>query len=279
MARQSTNNNNKTITEENRDFLGVWFPCELWLDTNLPIMERCFLVEITSLNKKKAGCFASNRHFSRMFGLSIVRVSQIISALKKKELIAVKIDKQGGNKRRIWPNFKPDLLNKSVIPIKENFNTPIKEKFSSSYEKVYDIESTIESKSKTKNTNGDNKKDFSLEDDLGLELQKLKRKAAMASLKLNEILPCRTNSDRTNHRKIMQFCIDQIHEGELSEDTLEKLKDWAVEAVNSGRKPKALFMAMIKERIGYKPNTGWLLTGSKKISEKIKALKKGVAQL
>ena len=69
-----------------RDFKGVWIPKEVWLDDKLNWMEKLFLVEIDSLDNEN-GCFASNKYFGAFFGLSVSRVSEIISSLQNKGYI------------------------------------------------------------------------------------------------------------------------------------------------------------------------------------------------
>ena len=71
-----------------REFKGVWIPAEIWLNENLTIMEKLFLVEIGSLNGEK-GCYASNEHFSKFFTLSKNRCSEIIKSLESKGLITI----------------------------------------------------------------------------------------------------------------------------------------------------------------------------------------------
>ena len=48
--------------KENRDFKGVWIPKEIWLNTDLSIIEKVLLVEIDSLDNSDRGCFASNEY-------------------------------------------------------------------------------------------------------------------------------------------------------------------------------------------------------------------------
>jgi len=72
----------------NRDFKGIWIPKELWLNTELTMQEKIFLVEIDSLDNEE-GCFASNAYFAEFFQLSKSRVSQIIKSLETKELIII----------------------------------------------------------------------------------------------------------------------------------------------------------------------------------------------
>lgn len=78
-----------------RQFKGVWIPAELWLDHSLSITEKVMMVEIGSLQDPVRGCYASNSHFARFFGLSSSRVSEIISALSAKGLLRVELIRDG----------------------------------------------------------------------------------------------------------------------------------------------------------------------------------------
>lgn len=73
-----------------RDFKGVWIPREIWLDNNLGWSAKLLLVEIDSL-EQNGECFASNEHFAKFFGLSKDRISKLISELKEKGYIEVKL--------------------------------------------------------------------------------------------------------------------------------------------------------------------------------------------
>ncbi len=68
--------------KENRDFKGVWIPKEIWLNTDLSIIEKVLLVEIDSLDNSDRGCFASNEYLANFVQLSEGRVANIISDLK-----------------------------------------------------------------------------------------------------------------------------------------------------------------------------------------------------
>jgi hypothetical protein len=78
----------------NRDFKGVWIPKEIWLDKNLTLQEKCFLVEIDSLDNEN-GCFASNNYFAKFFKLTPQRCSQVINNLIEKKYIIAKYFKKG----------------------------------------------------------------------------------------------------------------------------------------------------------------------------------------
>lgn len=80
-----------------RDFKGIWIPKEIWLNEDLSIMEKLFLIEIDSLDNEE-GCYASNEHFSNFFGLSKNRCTEIIKSLEKKELISIELQREAGKK-------------------------------------------------------------------------------------------------------------------------------------------------------------------------------------
>ena len=77
-----------------RDFKGVWIPKEIWLNRDLSVMEKLFLVEIDSLDNEQ-GCFASNKHFSDFFDISKGRCTQIIKSLEEKGLVSIKHEYKG----------------------------------------------------------------------------------------------------------------------------------------------------------------------------------------
>jgi hypothetical protein len=77
-----------------RDFKGVWIPAEIWLNKELSIMEKLFLVEIDSLDNK-FGCVASNAHFSEFFGITKARCTQIIKSLEAKKLVTIALKRNG----------------------------------------------------------------------------------------------------------------------------------------------------------------------------------------
>ena len=113
--------------EDQRAFRGIWIPKEIWLSKDLTLQEKVFIVEIDSLDNEK-GCFASNKHFSDFFGLSIGRVSQVINSLKKKGYIDIEYIRE--NKEIVERIIK---INKPPYPIKypkegylENDKNPIK---------------------------------------------------------------------------------------------------------------------------------------------------------
>lgn len=112
-----------------RDFKGIWIPKEIWLDQNLKIMEKIFIVEIDSLDNKD-GCFASNSYFAKFFGITPQRCSQIINSLLKKGLIEATYYRDGKqivkrvlNILTTYQGNVKKVLNKSEQPIKKSLTT------------------------------------------------------------------------------------------------------------------------------------------------------------
>jgi hypothetical protein len=108
---------------ENRDFKGIWIPKEIWLSEDLTLQEKVFLVEINSLDGDN-GCYANNEYFSKFFGVSKTRVSEIINSLTKKGYITLQLIPEEGNKRIL-----KTLLKKSLRPSQTFVEDPLKEKF------------------------------------------------------------------------------------------------------------------------------------------------------
>ena len=68
------------MQEENRDFKGVWFPKEIWLNKDLTLFEKAILIEIDSLDKGN-GCYASNEYLVDFCGCSTKTISNSIKKL------------------------------------------------------------------------------------------------------------------------------------------------------------------------------------------------------
>lgn len=107
-----------------RQFQGVWIPAALWLDASLPINEKVMLVELNSLQDPERGCYASNAHFAKFFGLSNSRISELINSLAKKGFVTVELIRKGKQvvERRVRV---VELFGKSNTPSEKAF-TPIR---------------------------------------------------------------------------------------------------------------------------------------------------------
>lgn len=73
-----------------RDFKGIWIPKEIWLSSELSLMEKVLFVEIHSLDNAR-GCFASNRYFAQFFGISERQIRTYIGSLKEKGYVTVTV--------------------------------------------------------------------------------------------------------------------------------------------------------------------------------------------
>ena len=71
------------MTENQRDFKGVWIPKMVWLDERLTALDKVILTEIDSLDQGERGCYASNKHIADFCQCSERKVSESISQLLK----------------------------------------------------------------------------------------------------------------------------------------------------------------------------------------------------
>lgn len=91
-------------------------------DDSLKANEKLLYAEITALSNKNGFCNASNRYFSELYKVNKETVSYWIRSLKEKGYIHVEIERNNKNQitsRKIY------LLQKNIIPITKNHNSPI----------------------------------------------------------------------------------------------------------------------------------------------------------
>jgi len=74
-------------------------------DKSLSSTEKLILAEIYALADKNGVCFPSNRHFSKLLGISENRVSKCLSNLRRKSWIEIEIFPEKGNQRFIIINL------------------------------------------------------------------------------------------------------------------------------------------------------------------------------
>lgn len=70
---------------------GVWIPKDILLNKELNDKEKIVLSIILILSTELNYCFVTNRYLSKILNITINRASKIISSLKEKEYITVKI--------------------------------------------------------------------------------------------------------------------------------------------------------------------------------------------
>ena len=87
---------------------------------DLSAQEKLLFAEITALTNKDGVCFAGNKYFADLYGLSTVTISRQISALEKEGFIKIEYEKSGAKvKKRIITinknvNGKAQTINKNV---------------------------------------------------------------------------------------------------------------------------------------------------------------------
>ena len=69
------------MSDNERDFKGVWIPKIVWLDERLNALDKVILTEIDSLDCGERGCYASNKHIADFCQCSESKVSKAISKL------------------------------------------------------------------------------------------------------------------------------------------------------------------------------------------------------
>lgn len=110
------------MADENRGYYAI-IPANVRYDENLTANAKLLYGEITALCNEKGYCWANNGYFSKLYNVSNVSISKWISELEQKGYI---------NRDIIYKDGTKEILNRYLRivydPIKENFNTPIKEK-------------------------------------------------------------------------------------------------------------------------------------------------------
>lgn len=99
-------------------------PANVRYDKELKLLSRLLYAEITSLCNKEGYCWASNKYFANLYQVSIQTISNCISQLKEKGYIKLEMIYKEGTKEILYRYIRI-----FEYPIKENFNTPIKENF------------------------------------------------------------------------------------------------------------------------------------------------------
>lgn len=84
---------------------GIWIEINILKNEELTLQEKVLLAMIKALDNEK-GCFASNKYFAELLGVSVRRVQEILSSLGEKEYITVEI--KGYNTRTIRINNKEE---------------------------------------------------------------------------------------------------------------------------------------------------------------------------
>ena len=87
---------------------GLWIPAEILLNEELTDKEKLILAMILYLSEETGSCFASNQYIASIVKVTQNRVSKIISALKDKGYISVKLKYKTDSK---------EIEERQIIPI------------------------------------------------------------------------------------------------------------------------------------------------------------------
>ena len=85
--------NNEAVIK--KEWQGVFIPRKIWEEKDLTWTEKLFWAEIKGLDNDD-GCYASNKHFAKVFSLSKTRVSEIINSLIIKKFITAEYIREDG---------------------------------------------------------------------------------------------------------------------------------------------------------------------------------------
>ena len=92
---------------------GLWIPVEILLNKNLSDKEKIILSMILYLSEETKSCFASNKYIASIVNVTANRVSKIISSLKEKQYIKVKLKYKTDSK---------EIEQRQITPIVQNIN-------------------------------------------------------------------------------------------------------------------------------------------------------------
>lgn len=92
---------------------GIWIPAEVLLNENLSDKEKIILAMILYLSEETSSCFASNKYIANIVNVTHERVSKIVSSLRDKGYINVKLNYKLESK---------EIESRQITPIKENIN-------------------------------------------------------------------------------------------------------------------------------------------------------------
>lgn len=92
---------------------GLWIPAEILLNEELTDKEKLILAMILYLSEETSSCFASNKYIANIVNVTADRVSKIISSLRDKNYIKVKLKYKTDSK---------EIEERQILPITENIN-------------------------------------------------------------------------------------------------------------------------------------------------------------
>jgi len=118
-------------------------PAEVRYDTALTPNAKLLYGEITALADKQGNCTASNKYFAQLYNVSTISISKWVNQLAKMGYLSIEFTYKKDSKE-----IEQRVLKICLIPLKENFNTPLKKSLKNSIyinSSIYtnDIDSSI----------------------------------------------------------------------------------------------------------------------------------------
>lgn len=227
----------------NRDFKGIWIPKEVWLNENLTIIEKLFLVEIDSLDNDN-GCYASNKYFSNFFNVSKGRCTQVIKSLERKGLVKITYEREGKEiVRRIIRvvNKLNTLVNILNTPVNK-LNPPSK-KIKQGY-----LENDEENNTKINNTKINNKSEKALSSNL----DSIPHKEIIDYL--NEKAKCNYKYTTNKTRSLIKArCEEGFSIDDFKKVTDIKVAEWENNEMSKYLRPETLFGNKFESYLNQKP--------------------------
>ncbi len=220
-----------------RKFKGIWIPSWLWFNKELTPLEKFFYLEIDSLAATANGCFAGNKHFADLFEVSKKHASVIINNLVQKGWVKTAIDKQKSNRRYMAPLSRKIGLG---YPEKCGGGIPKKTEHNNTNTNVLK-ECTHKNKGII----------FSPDEILALELKKTRRLAVDYEVNLHQILPARTNAERTTYNRLREHLTALYTKGQrdIFNRVINIAKEVRTIEVNNRR---GLFIKKCKKETGFR---------------------------
>lgn len=149
-------------------------PANIRYSKEISMFQKLLYAEITALTQKDWYCWASNKYFAELYSMGETYISKQISDLAKKGFLQVFIEKENGNKRRIYIGPLKKWSGKvaqisELNSIVENDNTPIAQNNKTYCTKVQDPYCT---KVQENNININNKKNKKKNEEINREKNK-----------------------------------------------------------------------------------------------------------
>ena len=121
-------------------------PAKVRYDNNLKPNEKLLYAEIVALSNKEGYCWSTNKYFAELYDVTKVTISNWISNLEKQNHI---------QRELIYKNNSKEVLKRKLTPIKEKFNTPIKENFKDNNTRTSNTTSNNKPSDKSDTESGD----------------------------------------------------------------------------------------------------------------------------